>query len=147
MPRITAAFICGLLFGLGLAVSGMINPAKVLNFLDIAGQWDASLVFVMGGAVLVTAIGYRLAFGRESPVFADTFSLPTAKDIDGRLLTGAAVFGVGWGLGGLCPGPALAGLGFGATPTFIFLGAMVVGLVAGRLAADATAPTPSRMNA
>ncbi|MDX2145726.1 MAG: DUF6691 family protein [Rhodospirillaceae bacterium] len=141
MPHVVAAFVCGLLFGGGLAVSDMVNPAKVLNFLDVAGAWDASLVFVMGGAVAVTAIGYRLVFGRDRPVLADSFSLPTARDVDARLLAGAAVFGVGWGLAGLCPGPALAGLTYARPETLIFLAAMAVGLIAGRLAADATQPT------
>jgi uncharacterized membrane protein YedE/YeeE len=140
MPRIVAAFVCGLLFGAGLAVSDMVNPAKVLNFLDLAGPWDASLAFVMAGAVLVTAVGYRLAFGRERPVFAEAFALPTAQDVDARLLAGAAVFGVGWGLAGLCPGPALAGLTYAQPQTLIFLGAMAVGLIGGRLAAEATVP-------
>jgi hypothetical protein len=142
MPHVVAAFVCGLLFGAGLAVSDMVNPAKVLNFLDVAGTWDASLVFVMAGAVAVTALGYRLVFGRDRPVLAERFSLPTAKDVDARLLTGAAVFGVGWGLAGLCPGPALAGLTYAQPPTLIFLAAMAVGLIAGRAAADATAPSP-----
>jgi len=139
MPRIIAVFVCGLLFGAGLAVSGMINPAKVLNFLDVAGTWDASLIFVMGAAVVVTAVGYRLVFGRDAPVYADTFSLPTANDVDVGLLAGAAVFGIGWGLGGLCPGPALAGLGSGTREIFVFLAAMIVGLIAGRLASNARA--------
>lgn len=136
MPRSLAAFVCGLLFGLGLAVSGMMNPAKVLNFLDITGTWDPSLLFVMGGAVVVTFIGYRLVFGRERPVFAESFTLPTAKDVDQKLLLGAAVFGIGWGVGGYCPGPALAGLLMGNTQTLIFIGALVVGLLAGRIASD-----------
>lgn len=133
MARNLAALLCGLLFGAGLSVSGMINPAKVLNFLDVAGTWDASLVFVMAGAVAVTAAGYRIVFGRDRPLFEGRFALPAAKDIDAKLLAGAAVFGVGWGLAGYCPGPALAGLAFGRTETMTFVAALVAGLIAGRL--------------
>src|SRR5690606_286226 len=97
----------GLLFGLGLVVSGMANPAKVLNFLDLFGTWDPSLAFVMGGAVFVAFFGYRLALRRGSPVVGETFHLPNRSDIDRRLIVGPALFGFGWGLGGFCPGPAL----------------------------------------
>ncbi|MDX2221643.1 MAG: DUF6691 family protein [Rhodospirillaceae bacterium] len=134
MARSLAALLCGLVFGAGLSVSGMINPAKVLNFLDLAGTWDASLVFVMAGAVAVTAAGYRVVFGRDRPLFEGRFALPTAQDIDAKLLAGAAVFGVGWGLAGYCPGPALAGLAFGRTETAVFVVALGAGLIAGRLA-------------
>lgn len=143
MPRILAALLCGLLFGAGLSVSGMINPAKVLNFLDLAGHWDASLVFVMAGAVAVTFVGYRLVFGRERPLFGEDFSLPSSVELDERLLLGATIFGAGWGVAGYCPGPALASLLSGKPATLIFLAAMLIGLVAGRMTAKAMSSPPS----
>ena len=134
MVRTLIGFAAGLVFGLGLVISGMSNPAKVLNFLDIFGTWDPSLAFVMGGAVLVTFIGYRLVWIRDQPVMDGRFELPTAKDLDRRLLTGAALFGVGWGLGGFCPGPALTALPLGATGTLIFVPAMLIGMWLARMA-------------
>lgn len=127
----------GLLFGAGLVVSGMADPAKVLNFLDLFGTWDPSLAFVMGGAVLVAFVGYRLVFRRDQPIVGGAFHLPTAKVIDGRILVGPAVFGIGWGIGGFCPGPALAALGPGASGTLVFVPAMMIGMWAARLLADA----------
>ncbi len=135
--RTVAGFICGLIFGLGLIVSGMSNPAKVLNFLDLAGTWDPSLAFVMGGAVAVTFIGYRLSLSRTGPVFAGRFQMPTATDIDAPLVAGAALFGVGWGLGGFCPGPALTALPLAATGTLVFVPCMLIGLWAGRFISGA----------
>ncbi len=132
MARALGGLIAGLLFGLGLSISGMINPAKVIGFLDIAGEWDPSLAFVMLGGVAVTAIGYRMVLRRGQPLFEPSFALPTRRDIDPSLLLGAGLFGVGWGLGGYCPGPALAGLGFGSTETLAFVAAMLVGMVAAR---------------
>jgi uncharacterized membrane protein YedE/YeeE len=132
MPRIFAGFISGLIFGLGLTISGMINPAKVISFLDVAGDWDPSLAFVMLGAVAVTFVGYRGVLRRSQPLFAPTFTLPARRDVDVQLLLGAVIFGVGWGLGGYCPGPALAGLGFGKTGTMAFIAAMLAGMVAAR---------------
>ena len=126
----------GLLFGAGLVISGMSDPAKVLNFLDLFGTWDPSLAFVMGGAVIVAFIGYRLVLARPAPLAADRFHLPTRNDIDARILTGPAIFGVGWGLGGFCPGPALTALGLGATGTLAFVPAMLLGMWAARLAAE-----------
>ena len=114
----------GLLFGVGLVVSGMSDPAKVLNFLDLAGTWDPSLAFVMGGAVIVTFVGYRLVFRRAAPISGATFQVPTRKDIDGRILAGPAIFGIGWGLSGLCPGPALAALVTGSSSVLVFVGSM-----------------------
>src|SRR5262245_25695566 len=105
---IIAQFLIGLLFGLGLVVSGMINPAKVLNFLDLFGTWDPTLAIVMASAVAVTFIGYRLARRRNRPLLADRFHIPEALAVDRPLLLGSAVFGVGWGLAAYCPGPALA---------------------------------------
>lgn len=119
----------GLIFGFGLILSGMANPAKVLNFLDIAGHWDPSLAFVMGGAVIVTAIGYRLTFRRSKPVLDESFHIPTTRQIDGKLVLGAAVFGIGWGLVGLCPGPALVSIALASPAIFSFVPAMLVGVV------------------
>ncbi|MBS9476381.1 DUF6691 family protein [Ancylobacter radicis] len=122
----------GLIFGVGLVISGMSNPAKVLNFLDLAGTFDPSLAFVMGGAVLVAFIGFRLALSRPAPLLAPRFQLPTRSDIDARLIVGPALFGIGWGLGGFCPGPAFTALGLGATGTLIFVPAMLAGMWAAR---------------
>ena len=122
------ALLAGIIFGLGLVVSQMTNPAKVISFLDVFGQWDTSLALVMGAALVVTAIGYRFVLKREAPVFADRFQVPTRTDLDARLMIGAAMFGVGWGLVGLCPGPAIAGLAIGGTQILIFLGAMAAGM-------------------
>jgi uncharacterized membrane protein YedE/YeeE len=138
---ILAQFIAALIFGIGLVVSGMANPAKVLNFLDIAGSWDPSLAFVMGGALAVTMIGYRLVLARPKPILAPAFLLPARRAIDARLLLGAAIFGVGWGLAGFCPGPALTSLGLGAPGTLAFVPAMLVGMAAARwLAAGRAEP-------
>lgn len=120
-----STFIAGLLFGGGLTVSQMVNPEKVISFLDITGDWDPSLAFVMGGALIVTLVGYRLVLKRNTPLFDETFRLPTRKDIDAPLLMGAALFGVGWGLAGLCPGPALASASFAGQNAYIFVGTMV----------------------
>ncbi len=111
----------GLLFGIGLVFSGMSDPAKVLNFLDLFGTWDPSLAFVMGGAVIVTFVGYRLVFRRGQPIAGEQFHFPERDDIDRRLLAGSATFGIGWGLGGFCPGPALTALGLGASGTLVFV--------------------------
>lgn len=124
--------LAGLIFGLGLVIGGMGDPAKILNFLDLAGTWDASLIFVMGGAVMVTFIGYRLVFARGRPLLAPTFSLPTRKDIDRQILVGPALFGIGWGLSGFCPGPALTALSQAAPGTLVFLPAMLAGMALAR---------------
>ena len=110
MPLILTSFASGLLFGLGLVVSQMVNPAKVLAFLDVFGAWDPSLAFVMGAAVAVSALGYFVATRRGTPLFGARLEIPTRRDLEPRLLSGAALFGIGWGLVGLCPGPALAAL-------------------------------------
>jgi uncharacterized membrane protein YedE/YeeE len=128
MLRMLVTLLSGTLFGLGLAISGMVNPAKVIGFLDIAGDWDPTLAFVMGGALLVTVPAFRLILKRESPVLADDFELPTKKDLDARLLGGSALFGVGWGLSGFCPGPAVTALATGLMPVFVFVAAMIVGM-------------------
>ncbi len=117
----------GLIFGIGLTVSGMVNPGKIINFLDVTGNFDATLIFVMGGAVVVTAIGYYFVLKQKQPLFANRFHLPTSKDIDLRLIGGSALFGIGWGLSGFCPGPVLASLAFGYKESFIMLIAMAVG--------------------
>ncbi len=128
MPRTLVALFAGILFGLGLAISGMMNPAKVISFLDVAGGWDPTLAFVMGGALLVTVPAFRLILGRPRPILADGFALPTKSALDGRLLGGAALFGVGWGLSGFCPGPAVAALTTGLAPVFAFVAAMLAGM-------------------
>ncbi|MFT6674195.1 MAG: putative membrane protein YedE/YeeE [Sulfitobacter sp.] len=121
----------GLVFGIGLVVSGMANPAKVLNFLDVAGTWDPSLAFVMGGASVTTFIGYRLILKRPAPVLSDGFQMPTSVQIDRPLLIGSALFGLGWGIGGFCPGPAWAALPLMAPGTLIFIPMMLLGLWVG----------------
>ena len=128
MALITA-LLSGMLFGAGLALSGMVNPAKVLNFLDLAGTFDATLLFVLGGAVVTTFVGYRLVLRRGGPLFEKRFRLPTKTDIDGRLLAGAAVFGVGWGLSGFCPGPAIAAVVSLRPEPFVFIAAMAIGMI------------------
>ena len=129
MAQLIAALAAGLLFGFGLTLSRMIDPAKVVGFLDIAGNWDPSLALVLAGATGTAAIGFRLVLGRRTaPLFAETFSLPTARDIDRRLVVGAATFGVGWGLVGLCPGPAIADLSLAFRPVAIFVIAMLGGM-------------------
>ncbi|MGY3119383.1 putative membrane protein YedE/YeeE [Bradyrhizobium sp. S3.14.4] len=138
-------FAIGLVFGIGLIVSGMSNPAKVLNFLDVAGipagTWDASLAFVMAGAVAVTFIGFSRVLKLARPFFADRFYLPTRKDIDPRIIAGPAIFGIGWGLAGFCPGPALTALGFGSASAFIFVAAMFAGMVLARFIAQLPSST------
>jgi uncharacterized protein len=133
-------FAIGLIFGLGLIISGMSNPAKVLNFLDVggipAGTWDASLAFVMAGAVAVTFIGFSRVLKLVRPVFADRFYVPTRNDIDPKIVVGPAIFGVGWGLAGFCPGPALTALGFGSASAFIFVAAMFAGMALARFIAQ-----------
>jgi uncharacterized membrane protein YedE/YeeE len=133
MPLIVSAFASGLLFGLGLIVSQMVNPAKVLGFLDVFGRWDPSLALVMGGAVAVSSLGYFVARRRGVPVLAPRLEIPTRRDLDPRLIGGAALFGIGWGLVGLCPGPALVGLTFGPWQVFVFVAAMIVGMAVFRL--------------
>lgn len=123
-----AALVCGLMFGAGLALSGMTDTAKVLGFLDIFGDWVPDLAFVMGGAVAVTAITFTVVLRRQTPVFAQAFSLPQARVIDGRLMAGTALFGIGWGLYGYCPGPGLTALIYGHTGTLAFVVSMFAGM-------------------
>nr|WP_273422461.1 DUF6691 family protein [Halomonas sp.] len=133
--KTAVGYIAGLLFGLGLAVSGMTDPARVLGFLDIAGAWDPTLLFVLGAAVGTTFVGYRLVFARGTPLFSAKFQLPTKQELDAKLLGGAALFGVGWGLSGYCPGPAIASIGGLTLPLLALLAAMVLGwFIAQRIA-------------
>ena len=127
MIRQIVALLTGILFGLGLAVSQMINPEKVLAFLDIAGNWDPSLALVMGGAVGVTLLTFWPVLRLPKPLFANRFEIPGMDAIDGPLLAGAAIFGVGWGISGYCPGPAIASLTFGSSEPVIFIIAFIVG--------------------
>lgn len=129
MGKNIAGLIAGLIFGIGLTIAQMTNPAKVLGFLDILGNWDPSLAFVMGGAMAVTTLGYFLVWKRKAPVFAESFQVPTNTKIDPPLILGAVLFGAGWGLVGLCPGPAIAGLFIGGWPLLVFLAAMLSGMV------------------
>jgi hypothetical protein len=124
-----AIFISGLLFGTGLTISGMVNPMKILNFLDIFGPWDATLIFVMGTGLIVTLLGYQNILKRNAPLFASSFKLPTTQDIDAKLIGGAALFGLGWGLSGFCPGPAVASVVFGRAESIAFVIAMAAGMI------------------
>lgn len=138
--RILVAYFLGLLFGLGIVVSGMGNPAKVLNFFDVAGRWDPSLAFVIIGALATTFIGYRLVLARSQPVFEAVFRLPTRTSIDARLVGGSALFGVGWGIAGFCPGGALPMLGTGDRRVFLFVAACAIGILATRYLTSVIAP-------
>jgi uncharacterized protein len=131
--RFIITYFIGLVFGVGISISGMANPAKVLNFFDVAGTWDPSLMFVMGGALVTTFVGYRLVLGRNNPMFAASFSLPTARQLDAKLLGGSAVFGVGWGIAGFCPGGALPALGTGRSEVLIFVAALIAGILIAKL--------------
>lgn len=123
------AFLGGALFSVGLAVAGMTQPAKVINFLDVTGHWDGSLAFVMGGALVVYGVALKLIQRREGPIFGGRFLIPTRRDLPPRLFVGAALFGIGWGLAGFCPGPAITAAGSGMTNALIFLPAMAVGML------------------
>ena len=127
--HIILALLVGLVFGIGLIVSGMTDPSKVIGFLDLAGRWDPSLGFVMGGAILVGLVAFQFAAGRDRSLLGDAMRLPTATHIDRRLVLGGLAFGAGWGLAGYCPGPALASLASGGGKPLIFAAAMVVGMV------------------
>lgn len=129
--RLIIIYLIGLVFGVGIMISGMANPAKVLNFFDIAGSWDPSLIFVMGGALITTLIGYRFVLPRPQrlqPLMDLKFHLPTNRKLDARLIGGSAFFGVGWGIAGFCPGGALPALGTGIPAVFVFTGALIVGI-------------------
>lgn len=125
---ILVGLFTGVLFSIGLSVSGMVNPNKVLGFLDIAGNWDPALIFVMAGGVLVNTVLFKFILKRKNPLFDQSFSLPTSKDIDKRLIIGSALFGIGWGIGGICPGPGLANL-FTLNPkVVVFVVFLVLGM-------------------
>ena len=126
MQHLTA-LLSGLLFGAGLTISGMVNPAKVLNFLDFAGPFDGTMPFVFAGGLCVAMVGYYFTFKRKAPLFADRFHLPTVFAIDARLLAGAVLFGIGWGLTGYCPGPVIASLAYFQPISLIFLVALAMG--------------------
>ena len=138
--RAAINFIAGLIFSLGLLISGMANPAKVQNFLDLAGTFDPSLIFVMLGAVVVTLIGYLFVLRRPRPLLAERFLVPSLKDIDGRLVVGSGLFGIGWGLSGFCPGPAISSLPLLAKGTLIFVPAMLIGIGLARILTQASVP-------
>ena len=147
MMRSLLGLFAGLVFGVGLVISGMSDPAKVLNFLDVLGTWDPSLAFVMGGASVAAFIGYRVVWRRPRPLTLGEFQIPTRRDIDAPLLGGAALFGLGWGLGGFCPGPAWTALTLGAPGTLVFLSAMLLGMWGTTRLRDRQAPlasSPSR---
>ena len=135
--------IAGLLFGVGLLISGLADPAKVLNFLDVLGTWDPSLAFVMASAVAVTFVGYRVAFRRPAPLLTQRFHLPTATAIDRRVVSGAAIFGIGWGLTGFCPGPAIVSIPLLAQGTLAFVPAMLAGMALVRTCAVRKADVPT----
>lgn len=128
-----AALVSGALFGLGLAMAGMTDPRRVLGFLDLFGDFDPTLVFVLGGAVATTTLLFRFVLRRGSPLLAQTFHLSNLKHVDKRLIGGAALFGIGWGIAGYCPGPALAGLGIASTESLWFVPAMLAGILLHRL--------------
>lgn len=143
MGKLVSALLIGGIFGLGIAISGMANPAKVFNFFDLAGNWDPSLAFVMGGGLTVALIGYRLLFAtRKAPLLDTGFAFPARKRIDAELVGGAAIFGIGWGIAGFCPGGAVPALGLGRSETVIFLAAMIAGIVIAR-AIRAVLPQPA----
>lgn len=133
MRAVVPASVAGIIFGAGLAMSDMVNPARVLGFLDIAGHWDPTLAFVMGGAVVASAIGYAFSRRLRSPLFGKSFFIPENRRLDSQLIGGAALFGVGWGMVGFCPGPAIAGLVYGMWQPWLFVAAMTVGMLLQRI--------------
>ena len=141
--RLIGSYLIGLIFGVGISISGMANPAKVINFFDIAGIWDPSLAFVMGGALIVTFIGYKFVLKRPAPVLGTAFHMPTRSDLDARLLGGSAAFGVGWGIAGFCPGGALPAIGTGVTEVFVFVGAMLAGIAVSKVIQNRLAGVPA----
>lgn len=142
MKQNLIALFAGLLFGLGLAISQMVDPTRVLGFLDVAGTWDPTLLFVLGGAVGVTVISFRFILRQPTPFFASKFSLPTKTDIDRPLIVGSALFGIGWGIAGYCPGPGITALVLGSWNPVLF----VISLTAGSLLCkQVCSPTPSQV--
>ena len=137
--KTAVSFICGIVFALGLGISGMTQPSKVIGFLDFAGAWDASLAFVMVGGIGVFFLAYQMSLRMGAPLLAAEFAIPKRTDLDARLILGAAIFGAGWGLGGFCPGPAITSLASGAPPVFVFVASMAAGIYL-----HAVMPSPSR---
>ncbi len=142
--RIMAALLAGVIFGFGLTLSGMLDPARVRGFLDIAGKFDPSLGFVLAGALAVSGLGFALSRRTRRPLLDEAYHLPARRDIDAKLLGGAAIFGVGWGMAGLCPGPAIASLSLGLTQTFVFTAMMLVGILLHETFARAREQGPAR---
>lgn len=138
MRNLLPGLVVGLIFGAGLALSDMVNPARVLAFLDVAGEWDPSLAFVMGGALVPSAISYAVVRRMQRPLLADEFRIPQNRSLEPQLLLGATIFGVGWGLVGLCPGPAIAGLALGDWQLWLFAAAMFGGMLVHRISIAAT---------
>lgn len=136
------ALFAGALFGAGLAFSGMADPQRVRGFLDLFGAWDPTLAFVMGGALIPMAIAWRIQNRMTKPFAAAQFALPTRRDLDPRLIGGSALFGIGWGIAGLCPGPAIADLAIAPVPAAIFVAAMLAGMILHRLLPDTSARQP-----
>lgn len=141
--QILTALVCGAIFGLGLSLSGMLDPTRVRGFLDVGGAWDPSLAFVLGGAVMVAFAGMAVRRRLRQPAFDDSFHLPATTPIDTRLILGSAIFGIGWGMAGLCPGPALASISLGLAPVVLFVGTMLAGMIVhDRLVPKPMAPIP-----
>uniref|UniRef100_A0A2A4Z9H5 Permease n=1 Tax=OCS116 cluster bacterium TaxID=2030921 RepID=A0A2A4Z9H5_9PROT len=139
--KITTAYIIGLIFGLGISISGMSNPAKVLNFFDVAGSWDGSLGLVMLAALIVAFIGYKLVFARNKPLFEVNFFVPANRKLDAKLLSGAAIFGIGWGISGFCPGGSLPAIGNGSIEIIQFTAALLAGIFLAKVALKLVAKT------
>ncbi|MCQ0971770.1 YeeE/YedE family protein [Paracoccus sp. TK19116] len=138
--KLLFALLTGLVFGTGIALSGMMDPAKVLNFFDLAGSWDPSLAFVMSGALVAASVGYRLVWKRKAPLFEGRFQVPTGTQIDMKLVGGSALFGIGWGIAGFCPGAAIPALGTGRWEVALFLGAVILGFWLRRIVAPLHQP-------
>jgi uncharacterized membrane protein YedE/YeeE len=140
MPVIFS-LLAGIIFGVGLTISDMVNPARVLNFLDVAGEWDPTLIFVMAGGLAVTAVGYRFVFSRSAPVIGTKFNIPTQRQIDLPLVGGSALFGLGWGLAGICPGPAFTDLATLEPKVLVFIAAMLMGMIVANAARNRSSAT------
>ena len=140
MPQQVVSFTAGLLFSIGLVISGMVDPSRVIGFLDFTGEWDPTLLLVLGGALAVTIPTFRVVLRQTRPALAQRFFLPARRNVDTALLAGAALFGIGWGLGGLCPGPALTLLGSGKASALAFVGAMTVGVLAHKALFESRSP-------
>lgn len=144
MRNILPGLLVGVIFGAGLALSDMVNPARVLAFLDVAGDWDATLAFVLGGALIPSAAAYGLVRRMDRPLLEDQFRIPESRELHPKLLAGAALFGLGWGLVGLCPGPAIAGLAFGRWELWLFAAAMLAGMLLHKAGESTLQPSTSQ---